>query len=784
MKVLKWLLVSVVCLVLLVGVGAAALVYLVDWNNFRETIQNQTKKHTGRDLAIAGDLKPTFFPWVGVSIGDISLSNAEGFGDTPFAKMGSADVKVKLMPLLKKEINISTVTLQGLNVDLQRAADGTTNWDDLLKSGEAATTTVDDNNTEVEVEGEPVAIAALAVGGINIGDANVSWKDVQSGTDVNLADFNLETGAIELAKPFDLKTNFSLSSNSMGIAADVNGGGELMVDLDNQVYSVSGLQLSTNARGDALPDGKLDTKLGANIMAKLAEQKIDIDSLSLEALGLILSGTVNVANLDTNPAVAGQLSSNNFSPLDLFATLGIEAPTTADPAVLKSASLSLALAASADSASLNDLTIKLDDTTFSGNASLPSLAGAVPPVRFKLGVDAIDLDRYLPPVVEGQTAETTTTASGPAATGDEPIELPLDMMRQLDIDGEFSVNSVKVKNLTTQNILVPVKAQNGVIALNGLKANMYQGQLDSNVTIDATGNSPRYAVDMNLNGIEADPLLVDLMQKDAFLSGNGAFAANITTTGNTVNTLTQGLNGNFNTAFNDGSINGVNVGYQIRRAKAAFSGQSLPEDAGTVKTDFSELSVSANFTNGVMQSNDLDMKSPLLRLSGAGQVDLPGEQVDYTLTTLITGSSQGQGGEDLESLKGVKLDVPVRGSFDELSANFAGVILAGLKENITNNIKGQVEARAKAEADKLKAQAQERLDAEEAKARARLDAEKQKAQARLNEEKAKAQARLEEEKAAAQARLEEEKAAAQAQVNDAVQKGQDEVKNKLKGLFK
>jgi len=103
MKLLKWLLVSVLVLVLLLGAGAAALVYLVDWNDFRDTIQNQTKKHTGRDLIIAGDLSPSVFPWLGVSIGDISLANAEGFGDAPFAKMGSADVKVELMPLLKKD---------------------------------------------------------------------------------------------------------------------------------------------------------------------------------------------------------------------------------------------------------------------------------------------------------------------------------------------------------------------------------------------------------------------------------------------------------------------------------------------------------------------------------------------------------------------------------------------------------------------------------------------------------------------------------------------------------
>lgn len=775
MKVLKWLVGGLLGLVVLIGVGVVALVNLVDWNDFRDTIQNQTKKHTGRDLTIAGDLSPSFFPWVGVSIGDISLANAEGFGSSPFAKMGSADVKVKLLPLLKKEVNIRTVELQGLTLDLQRAADGSTNWDDLVNSTSATTTTENgDATTEVEVEGDSAAIAALAVGGIEVTDANVSWNDAQSGTDAKLANFNLKTGAIELAKPFDLSTDFDLASNSMGLAADVNGAGEVMIDLDNQVYSLNGLTLTTNARGDSLPGGKLDATLGANIMAKLAEQKITVEGLSLDALGLILSGNVDVANLDTQPAVSGQLSSNEFNPLDLFATLGIDAPVTADPGVLKKASLSLALNASPASASLDDLTIKLDDTTFSGNASVPSLDGAIPPLRFKFGVDAIDLDRYLPPVVEGKTDDTdVATTSGPAATGDEPIELPLEMMRQLDVQGEFNVGSVKMMNLTTSDIAVPVNAKNGRISINGLRANMYQGQLNSSTTIDASGATPSYAVDMILNGIEADPLLVDLLQKDSFLTGNGKFTMKIDTAGNSVNALTAALNGGFSTAFNDGSINGVNVGYQIRRAKAALSGSSLAEDATQVKTDFSELSVSGQFTNGVMNSTDLDLRSPLIRIGGAGQVDLPGEQVDYTMTTLITGSATGQGGEDLEALKGVKLDIPIRGSFEELSANFAGMILKGMKDNIANNIKGEVAARAKAEADKLKAQAQEKLDAAEAKARARLSAEEDKARARVAEEQAKAQKQVNAKKAEAKQKADE-----------ALKKGKDQVGDKLKGLFK
>ena len=89
MKLLKWLLIILVTLVLIIGVGTAALVYLVDWNDFKETIQNQTKKHTGRDLTITGDLSPSVFPWAGISIGEISLANAQRFGDQPFAQIDS-----------------------------------------------------------------------------------------------------------------------------------------------------------------------------------------------------------------------------------------------------------------------------------------------------------------------------------------------------------------------------------------------------------------------------------------------------------------------------------------------------------------------------------------------------------------------------------------------------------------------------------------------------------------------------------------------------------------------
>lgn len=750
MKLLKWLLGTVAVLVMIIGVGVAALVYLVDWNDFKDTIQNQVKKQTGRDLTITGDLSPSVFPWAGISIGEISLANAAEFGETPFASIDSADVKVKLLPLIKREINVRTVQLKGLQLDLQREADGTTNWDDLLTSTTTTTTEVRADNTDTqvtrEVEGSTATIAALSVGGIEVLDANVSWKDAVSGTDALLSGFNLTTGAIELEKPFALKVDFSVASESLDLNADVSGAGELMVDLDSQVYSVRGFSLTTDAKGGALPNGQLVATLGADVTAQLAENTVDVALLTLSTLGIEIEGALDVTNLDSEPTITGQFASNEFSPRELFEKLGIEPPVTADEAVLGKAGFKLALAATPASAALNDLSITLDDTQFTGSASVPSLAGAIPPLRFDFAVDSIDLDRYLPPASEAP-ADDAPAEETVATTGDEIIELPVDMMRQLDIDGTFRVGDVKVSNLTTRDIVVPVKASGGKLALEGIQAQLYEGRFDGTASINVAGETPAFGVNMDLGGIKAEPLLADLLQKDSFLSGGGEVAADITTAGNTVNAIKAGLNGKFNTAFTDGSINGINIGYQIRRAKAALTGKTLPEEEGTVKTDFSSLAVSGLFTNGVMTSDDLDMRSPLLRLGGAGKVDLPGEMVDYTLTTLITGTAQGQGGADLEELKGVKLEIPVQGTFDELAANFAGVILSGMKNNITGNVK----ALADQKAAELKAQAQEKADALKADA--------------------------EELKAAKEAEL---KAKAEEAAGEAV----DQAKDKLKGLFK
>jgi len=762
MKFLKWLVIGAVSLVVLLGVGLAVIVNLVDWNNYRDTIQAQAVKHTGRELTIAGDLSPSFFPWAGISIGGVSLANAEGFPDENFAQMDSADVKVKILPLLKREVNISSIELHGLAVNLQRNADGTTNWDDLANR-ESTTTTETDEGTTAEVEGNSATVAALSVGGINITNADVNWVDNLNSTDVQLSDFALQTGTIELDKPFDLTSSFNVKSNSMGLQSKVNASAQVALDLENQVYELTGLALNVDAAGEALPNGAL---------AARADETIDVSGLVLKTLGIELSADAKVTALNTEPVVVATASSNTFNPSEVVKALGVELPPMADASVMSAGSLSMNINASPASVAIDNIVFRLDDSNITGSAAIPDLAAANPPVRFDLTLDAIDADRYLPPVVEGEEAASTDDTSTASAGGDTPIELPLDTLRTLDIAGGLQAGRIKVANLVTTNLSVPIEAKNGKLGINGLAASLYQGQLTATTQLDATGDVAGVAAAFNLGGIQAEPLLQDLTQGDAPISGAGDIAFDITTGGASVNAMKAALNGSFSSAFTDGAVNGINIGYQLRRAKAFLSGQKLAEQAEVKKTDFSSLSVSGQFTNGVMNSTDLDLRSPLLRIGGAGLVDLPGEAIDYTTTIKVTTSTAGQGGADLESLNGLSLDVPVKATFAALAANPASVIFNGVKDNISGNLKKQAEALAKQKADKLKAEAQAKLDAEEARARERLAAEQAKVQEKLNAEKAAAQEKVQAEKAKAEEKLKNE-----------ANKAADKLKKGLGGLF-
>lgn len=199
-----------------------------------------------------------------------------------------------------------------------------------------------------------------------------------------------------------------------------------------------------------------------------------------------------------------------------------------------------------------------------------------------------------------------------------------------------------------------------------MKAQLYDGAADVDLKLDVRKDTPRVSVKESLTGVQAGPLLKDLTGDDPLL-GTATVKADLKGVGGNVDEILKTLKGTAKFSFEEGAINGVNIAAVIRKAQAALAGQPAPKQEQPNRTDFALLSGSATVKNGLVKNDDLLMKSPLLRISGAGEVSLPEETIDYILTTKFVSSLEGQGGEDRDKLKGVSIPVHVAGTFSEPS---------------------------------------------------------------------------------------------------------------------
>jgi AsmA protein len=280
---------------------AVVLPLVVDPNDYKEEITKAVKGSTGRELTIDGDLKLSLFPWIGVEMGKTSLSNAAGFGDKPFAAIDEVNVKVKLLPLLSKKVEVSTVVLKGLDLNLAKNSKGVTNWDDLAKSKDSETSKSIDQKEEAP-DDSGAALAALAIGGVSIEQANLVWDDRSSGERYEINDFNIKTGKLAIGQPVDFQMDFGLDSAKPKTVAKIDIAAKIIVDSSLQKVTVNDLKLITDAKGETLPNGAVNLTLLASIVADTAAQKLDVKALKIHFDETTITGQAAVNNFE-KPAI-------------------------------------------------------------------------------------------------------------------------------------------------------------------------------------------------------------------------------------------------------------------------------------------------------------------------------------------------------------------------------------------------------------------------------------------------------------------------------------------------
>lgn len=682
-KPLKIILSVFSVLLLCIVIAAVVLPLIIDPNDFKPEITDAVKKHTGRTLAIEGDLELSVFPWLGIGTGKMTLSNAPGFPDQPFAVIEESNIKVKLLPLFSRKIVVSRIVLKGLTLNLAKNRQGANNWDDLAARDDAsqeppatqpAPEKTDRKGGTADAQGAHAAIAALQVAGISIEDGAISWNDLQSGSQLHIQQLQLHTDSLALNKAIGIELAFVMRSGDPETSQKITLDTDLTVDERLNKFTLQALHLQAITEGESIPGGKLTVQLDAGIMIDKAAETLVISNLQLNSEPLRITASITGEKIFSAASFHGPVQIVPFNPRQL----PVDLPPMRDDQALTRLAMTFDLLATADSATLQNQHITLDDSSIEGFLQIKDFSN--PAIDFKYYIDSIDVDRYLPEPGKDKDAadaeekqpqkpERGAQQDSPSAMAKNPggVEknsseelLPVQTLRELNATGRITIGRLKIQGMLMQDVSVQLNARDGRISSQHSSKKFYRGSYAGNLKINFKGRRPRLSLREKIAAIQIEPLLQDL-DSELDMTGTLNMNAALQSSGNSVDALKAALDGNLDFIAKDGVVKGISVQKIVARGEALVKGQPLPKRDKNDQTPYEVIRGSAKIIDGVIRNDDFFVKSSSFRVNGKGSADLRTEKIAYQVAAKLVRREATE--TEPEKIKGLPVIVDITGSF-------------------------------------------------------------------------------------------------------------------------
>ena len=634
-KAIKWVLIVVGGIVVIIVVALLLIPLFVDVEQYKPQIEKQVSDFTGRPFTLGGKLNLSLFPWAGLHLSDLHLGNPPGFEEKDFVSVKSFEVRVKLLPLISKDIQVKRFIMEEPRIVLEKGKEGRGNWEGIGKPSEAVSGEAPQKE-EKPAAGKPMGslpIKALAVHEFKITNGHVLWIDSVKGERKEISEVTFQLEDVSLDRPIGII--FSALMDGRPISLD----------------------------GTVGPVGREPGK---------GTLPLDISLKALKQIDMKLRGKL------INPAVSPQIDLSfelaPFSLRKLMAALNQPLPMeTSDPEVFNHVALTARVEGSPESVSVTDGALSLDESKL--KFSVKAREFSKPDVAFDLDLDQIDVDRYLPPKSEKAPPEKEkpTQAPGPKQKTDySPLRKPV-------LDGTIRVGKLKANGVKMQDLYLKVTGKNGLFNMDPLKVKLYKGDLSANGSFDVREDTPKSRMTLNAKAIQVGPLLKDLLNKE-IIEGTAQSDVAITMVGDDADRIKRSLNGKGQFIFADGAIVGVDLAGMARNATAAFDKAGKGEKRP--KTDFTELNAPFTIANGVVETSNTTLMSPFLRVKVEGKAKLVKEKLDFRVEPKFVGTIKGQG--DSMERAGLTVPVLITGTFD--SPKFRPDLEGMLKEGLTEGI--------------------------------------------------------------------------------------------------
>ncbi|WP_018918896.1 AsmA family protein [Vreelandella zhanjiangensis] len=654
-------------------VAVAAVVYVttfLDPEDFKPRLTSVVEEHTGLHLALEGPITWSFYPRIGVSVEQARawLPN-QPEEDTSFAAINRAEVSVAFAPLLRGEIAIDGLTLDGMRLNLERDAEGEGNWEPLLErlaeSGdETAETMLAPASAGPHADAGSLSVV-LNIASVEVRNADIRFRDVQSQALWRLQSLNVSGSNVNPVSPFPLKTMFTLTKHNRLDAEALERPPELTSDIDLETRMrlqlaedrvvLENTRLNTQTRMGAEGEPQRLSLKAAEIISRMDEKQLSVSEGVLEAGlqnaekwqgslalalafglesnwqaqtaqlkdfqltgpdGLRMSGHLNIEQMFDAPQYRGQITAAPFTLRPWLTRTGIELNTTSE-AALSDIAMTSPIEGNAEQVSLSSLSLVVDDSTFTGQVSA-ALDGSQ--VAFDLEGDQLDIDRYLPGPTTAQQASSGLLRK--AFAQNTNTLLPQAWLSELSLDGDLSVKTLLMGGLTFNNTRLQLSGEDGLQELTSFESQFYGGELNATGQLNARERVMEWALSPTVNNVQMASLIEAISNDEdpSPLRGRLHLDGELTSRGNSREALTSNLNGQLNARLNEGAILDINISQQMCELVAQLEGEGTLRDWHT-DTRFERFDATFLVRNGVVTSDNLLIKLPGIDVNGEGELD-------------------------------------------------------------------------------------------------------------------------------------------------------------------
>ena len=585
-KVLKYIIVSLICLILLIGIGGYIAIKSVDFNRYKNIVEEKVSEATGRDFRI-GDvqIKASLSPTV--ELKNVTLANADWASEKMMARIDAIDVGMAILPLIKGSYVVDKFVIKNAEVNLEETKDGRANWNfETAKATEKA-----------PAKAEKTSYNFSLIRVANAQENALTAEEESSANDI-LSKVVIKEVALE-----------SVKVNYIG------------KDAQPQSFDIKEMRLDEN------DDKNIDFSFNVNDGLYSGKGMFGALNLLKSEKGYPVKADVNVMgiNVITDATLFDVM---NVDALRFDAKVKAKGFLGKDSTYRESADVALKGNLKEIAAVINKFSIA--DNVIVGTANAV-LSEKTPKITANLKSDKINLDSFAAPK---KTALNFNLIKSAQATTTVPNEaIPYEALYSVNADVDVTVAQIIKNNMPlVSDLALNAKVNKGVAALKVINGKIAKGDLRADAVLSAQNKN----LDINLNVVKLN--LQDLMkildaQSDKFkiMSGSDTdLYVKLKGVGNTYAAIVESLSGSLALIVDKSQMHLGNIGMikgnilsQLWNALSLTKGDdNLNMECAVLRADFKDGL--ATMPNGIV------VKADKFTVVANGKVNLKNDKISVS----------------------------------------------------------------------------------------------------------------------------------------------------------